>query len=491
MVTEMASGMRAHAPANGGSGETAPRRRPFDPRILTPAILAPLAVVFLVSPRLFVDPFVGAASYPVLLGESESLRAAALASGHWLTWAWSLLDLRAAGAILGGLFVLLWSLASAFVACGIFRGDRTPVRAALTAAALALGPPVAELAHHAPAMLPATALVTLYAGIVLIAPRRLAETLLLVFVPLGLMTEGLAALTILAVLLAAPREARDRASLTRSVVLFVLGVALGALAVFALNRAQHGVFGLARPEGGELPPIVDRLGVLERLLLDAAPMFLGPVPVAGVVPIVAALGLLFLLEPRQADRIFGGLGLGMAVVIGKTLLTGEPPLLRELLFVWVFLVCLLAWAARAAPDGPAAASFAILIGTAGALGGAHLYDDYGLRGRFQAASRALAEDIRAGFGPEGVPARIVVAGSPDAVEGSRVLTEFGALADRLSLVLGAEVIQCPSDAPACRAHRAALIGLPQRPAEGWVARAVDGTGLVRLPDGVFSPARDR
>ncbi len=491
MIVETSDEPEALAPDSGRPRVALPARHPLAPRIFFPAVIAPLIVVFLVSPRLFVDPFVGAASFPVLLGQSEALREAAAYNGHWLTWAWSQLDLRQANALLGAALVVLWSLASAFVACGIFRGDRTPARAALTSAALALGPPVAEIAHHAPAMLPAIGLVCLYAGIVLLAPRRIAEFLLLVFVPLGLMTEGFAALAILAVLLAAPREPHDRSSVIRSVSLFVIGVAIGTLAIFNLNEALHGIFGFAQPEGEVLPPPAERLDVLERLLVEAAPLFLGPVPMAGAVVVVAAVAMLFLFEPRQGERLFGGLALCLAVVVGKTLLTGDAPLVRELLFVWVLLVCLLAWAARSAPDGPAAASFGILMGTAAALGGAHLYGDYGARGAFQAASRVLAEDIRAGFGEGAVPGRIVVAGSPAGIAGSQVLTDFEALGDRLSVVLGTEVIQCPSQAQACSDHRIQLIGLPQRPAEGWVDRARDGTGLVRLPDGVFSPARDR
>lgn len=471
--------------------EGRPRQTSTFQRVLLLAAL-PLPILAAIAPVLFTDPMVLGGAADALFRDTEGALATTRTQGLWGAWLWSERVWPVELETQIALFYGLWSLYCGCLAQAVFYRDATPARAMALALALALAPPVADLALVLPAEVPAVGALALHAALVLALPGRVSQYALLLIVPVVLSIDARLALVPLAThLVGAWDRAEAPASLARALVLFVVAAAIGVLGIFALNHWQHGMFGFER---GIATPMVegeDRLALIGTWIAELGSYLFGPLALAGVAAAVAAFAALFWYDPPQADRVFGALVLGLLLLFVQALLSGLPPTRPGLLFLWVLLIGALATAGRAAPSSVIATIFAIGLLSAAAAGGIRWHAVHGAGGALSAGIQVLAADIRQGIGEGPAPERMVIAGSPSEIEGGEALREFGQLAIRLRRVTGIPAVQCPGEGAPCDRHRARLATMPARPEEGWIARAEDGSLLLRLPDGVFIPARER
>lgn len=484
----------ASAAGSGPSSRLAGLRR-----ILLLAVV-PLPVLAAIAASLYTDPILSTAAAHALSGDAGAALAATRETGLWGQWLWASRNWPLGLDTLIWLFYGGWVLYAACLAQAVFRGDPAPGRALAFALALALAPPVADLAPVLPAAVPAVLLLALHAALVLVMSARWAQLLLLVVVPLVLLTEARLAMVPLATQLvgASARhgkdgagEAEDGASLAQTLALFIAGCTAGMLAIFALNHWQHGIFGLERAFAAPPAEGEDRLALIGEWLGFLGGYLFGPMALLGLAASLAAIAALYWLDPRQADRIFGALVLGLLLLFGQALLSGAPPSRPGLLFVWVLVTGALACAARAASGRALSAAFAIGLLAAAAAGGLRWHQVHAPGAALAAGVRGLEAEIRAEIAAGGQPRLVALGGVPSEIPGGVGLREFGQLALTLGARLGIPAVQCPGAAPVCTGHGGRLATQPARPAEGWLARTGDGVLLVRLPDGVFIPARER
>jgi hypothetical protein len=479
----------------------------------------PLALLALLVPGALTDPFLEADAYAAL-ADDAALFARTAENGRWLAWLWSRL-----GALSPGEAALLAhglrALAAGLVALAVFRSDARPWRALVAATALLLAPQAAAASSGLPETTPAAALLATYAALALLLSPAWARGALYLAVPAGLMTHPAVPLALLAILLAAGREEADGAALLRALRTFAIAAGLGAGAILGLNLAVHGILGFAGAEAGA--PAADGLDRVEEWLGAVLSRGLGPAAPIALAALAAALAVLFRASPRRADMLFGGLVCALLMPALGLVVTGEASDFAATLFVAVFAVAILGRAARAARHPAVSGAMLGALGYLALAGAADWHALHAAARPYQEASRALAAEMRAGPRAEDAdapaqvdrrppprtaglappigrvsaaahppplpPARYVLGGSPAALPGVEVLRRFDALAARLSHLLRAEVVQCPSRHAACDRHGGRIARMPQRPAPGWIARAADGSMLVRLPDGVFRPAR--
>ena len=189
------------------------------------------------------DPFIRHDDYPVLLGYPERYFMKTLSEGRWLNYWWSLRPVLFDHRVIFALFLGLWALSAAFLSVSIFSKDRNHWRAALAAAAFALAPPMMNTALWPGTLLPGMALVAGYAAVIAFGSVAARIWTLPLFVIPALMSHGSLPLLMMVMALAAPGWAGPR-QLIVFVALFGAALAVGTAAIFTLNNAVHGVFGV-------------------------------------------------------------------------------------------------------------------------------------------------------------------------------------------------------------------------------------------------------
>ncbi len=447
-------------------------------------VALPLGLLTLLLPGLWVDPFLRAPSLAALAGDMGPARAATRASGAWLAHLWALgaADLPLSWHL--ALFHGLSALAAAAVALSVFHQDAVPGRALLAAVALLVAPHLSGWALDPVAMVPAAAVVALFALVCVVAPPGRVLAAAVPAAAAGLLADPAVPVILLAVLLVAGPIGRGRSALLPALGAVLLGAAIGVAAAFGLNLALEGAVGVA-PAAAAADPVA----TAGAWLLGLAARLLGPEPLLGGGVVALAVGALFLRAPRRGDRVLVGLGAVVATGFALAFLSGRAPSAEWGTALWILGVGALAWAARLARHPAVGAAFLAALGLAALQGLSAWHDALAAPRAYQAASAGLAREIAEGVPDAAGP--IVLAGNPGSVTGAEVLAEFGALARRIGALTGRATVQCPGASPLCARHRGAMVRLPERPIEGWVAPGEGGATLVRLPDGVFAPAAAR
>ncbi|MGF1446037.1 MAG: hypothetical protein ACFBRM_07525 [Pikeienuella sp.] len=468
---------------------------PWMPPRLIAVFGLPLLVYALSLPGGFADPFLRASSLAQLLGDTGPSFAQTLTEGRWLVWVWALEADQISPQ--GHLWIALglWALVSTLLALAIFRDDPLPGRAMLTALALSLAPPLAGQFLAPPEIVPAFAVMAVYALLLLLVPMSEARVALLILVPLGMAAAAFVPLALFAMLMVAGSDREPgRGKMIDGLAMLLGGLVVGAALLFVLNLAVHGVvgFGHAGAAAG-LPPDGPLTDVLLPWLIQTAHGHYGPWPFLGVGSVALALVLLFLARASEADRLLGAFGLMLVAAALQTAISGRLPTYAESLPLWILAVGALALAAR--KGRLALASPVLMVGLAvGASQGLSEWRWTLAHTRvYQDTTAEIASDVAEAV--RDIAGPIVIAGSPGTVAGAEVLTEFRGLALRLSLLTGRRVVQCPDPDPLCAAHRATLAQMPPRPLDGWLRLDLGEAGetalLLRLPDGVFAPVQAR
>lgn len=459
---------------------------PYAPIRLLLAFGLPILALAMAIPGVVKDPFITAAAYGTLLGDTAPAYALTLSDGRWLGWLWARVAADLSLPHQQALFYGAWAVTSGSLGLALFRRDRLPFRPVIAALALCFSAPAAGLALALPQELPGMALVAVYAAVLWLTPAGFALWATLPIAALGLMAAHWVPLTLLAMLLAAGRVSGRPGELRRSVLAVFGGLALGALAIFLINLKVHGVFGLVRPGGDGAD--TDLMALVLPWLAQVAASFFGPEPLLGVGLIALGLVTLFLRRALVADRLLGGIGLVLIVTLLGVMRSGEGPLFAEALPLWILVVAVLAWASAEAPLKVASLVFVAALAGAALTGAVGWRAELGAARDYQAASRALAAEIAAEAASRGP---LVVAGSPGALDGASVLTDHQALAKRLEHLTKRPTVQCPNPDPLCARYRTGLVSMPVRPSPGWITTDAQGVTLIRLPDGVFVAAPKR
>jgi len=480
-----------------------------------------VALFAALMPAQFADPFVRNDDYPALLGRWERYYWKTLSEGRWINHLWMLRPGPYDPVTLHVLYMLFWCATSALTAVAAFRDDRWPLRAGLTALALAWMTQGAELTGWFNTLLPGTALLALYAGIVAFAPLWVAIWALLVLAPLSILTYTVYPFVLLAILAVGGdwRRASPWAPVAMGLVFcaaFILAVAV----MYGINWAMHGYFGLRLPAWREPSRAADLAGFLanlqglENLLREVAKLLsvAGPrlYPVFGGIGALAAI-ILLIHDRKSLAALLVALAISAAFVIVQQGYTGIELPGRSTGMFWVLQIGLFALAMRA--SGAVARQGVMGLTLAGLTAFAMIYWTalYAMwLTPYQRMTVALATELRDRAGDEPVET-LLIAGTPYALPHTHELQGSVGFAARIEQLTGWTTADCdwtPTAAPArpsteteiriapefrdfaalngfgalCDGHEAALDGEPHFPEEGGVRRIAPGVlGLV-LPD---------
>ena len=484
-------------------------------------LLAGQALAF---PGQFADPFIRSDDFPAIFPQPEIYHHKTLTEGRWINWLWMLRSWPTDPVVLQWLFAGAWSLTAALIGVGIARAPGQGPAAALIALAVVTTPQVGFIALWFGTLLPGFAILALWAGVVVLAPRRVAEWGLLAVVPVLLMTHTALPFAALAIVAGLARGEPGLCDTIRLGVIFVGALLLGLGLVHLINGVFHGVFGIVMPAWREPNPLESmadlraNLSVAAERLLAGLPGHIGGIPAltaAFAVLVAGAAAALLRAAPGRALAVLMALGLGLAVPAAHMLLKGVPWPFRASLHVHIALVILAGVAYVRLTGTPARAMVAVLL-VGMALFGALVWNNTpGAPGRaYQAETRSLAARIAA-LGPGDGP--VLVTGQSRALPGADVLQNAVGLRSRLELLTGRRVHLCTPQAgytvsgdadeagarhpvlelyrapfreiaaagrAACSDSRAraALAAMPAWPRSGHVARLPGGGIGVSLPE---------
>jgi len=322
--------------------------------IITPVMLTLVAVLVISAPNL-IDPMIRFDDFPALFGDAESYWHKTKDEGRWLNYLWHLRGVTTPAWLNFALYQVLWALFAAFLAVAALRDTSNRVWFTTVLALLVLVAPSATvISLWFNTLLPGLALITLYAGLVLVVSRRLTLILLVPFTVLGFMAYTTYPLLLLAIAIAGTRD-RSLRDLITLLVVFAASFVLAVLCVYCLNLLVHGIFGVPVAEWRNATPAHDWESLLANLPLVAQSFgdFLSRSSFDFIPMAFFHLGLLILSTfvvlrraPMEALYLHMGLVMGLALVIVQILKVGviTPP--RAFIFAWVFYVLLITRAAQ-------------------------------------------------------------------------------------------------------------------------------------------------
>lgn len=305
--------------------------------------LIALAALAAISLPNLADPMIRHDDFPALLAQPEGFWAKTLHEGRWLNYLWHLRGLVTPSWLNFALYQALWALVAACAAVQVAgRGAPLPA-AALTALLILVAPPATLISLWFNTLIPGLALVALYAWLGTWARPRAMLALMPVFVVLSFMAYTTYPLLVLTLCLIS-RRARGPRDLAVVLALFAASFAGAVLAVYTLNLAVHGVFGVPLADWRQASPASDLAGLRANLpLLGTSLAGLAEKASFGFAPMVwlhiglfaASAAVLLRRVPGEAVYLLAGLAVGLALVAVQVLKMGAlvPP--RGFLFVWL------------------------------------------------------------------------------------------------------------------------------------------------------------
>ncbi|MEX0285246.1 MAG: hypothetical protein AB3N23_11605 [Paracoccaceae bacterium] len=368
------------------------------------------AFLLAVSFAMFPDPFIRHDDFAALLADPEGYYIKTLDEGRWLSYLWHLRGFVMPSWLAFALYQLLWAVfaaTAALNACGPKTRAFYPISIALF---ILMAPPAAMISLWFNTLVPGLALVALYGVLVLRFGAQRMRPWLLVFVPVTLMCYTSYPFLLLALCLSAHDTRWSFRDLAGLMILFVVSFALGLLAIYSLNYAFHGVFGIPMAEWRQPNPPTDWAAFMENLdklgnfmlrTLDAFSHEFAPVAFALVGTLFFGLVFVGRHEGWPAAYVLAGIAAGLGLVALQILKSGILLSPRVLIFVWVLFACLIARMALLAetrsPLGARVLRNAVLIVVGSyALNTGKLYMSFT---PWQNETRAMAQALSEGEGP--------------------------------------------------------------------------------------------
>lgn len=447
------------------------------------AALAALAVIAVLIPGQFADPFMRNDDFLAHFPLPDLAWENTLTEGRWGNQLWTWRGVPGERHVLFVLAMAIWTLASGAIAARLFAVDPSPWRTAVFAIALALAPQAAMLLPWYNFNIPANLALLAGVSILAAAPERTVLIGLPVLVFAALATYPPHAFMLFAVALAFGAATMTLARFMRLAAALVSGAVIGLVALYSINARVHGHFGLLLADwrgarmADDLGGLIANIGRLGLTLPEGAPPGAEAVALALLMalPIVALIMALQPSRPVWFRTMLAGAALTLLLALAQSLKTGAMLPNRATGFLWAFAVLALALGAR---EGSGRTARLCTLGAlAMALGGAVAWHQAHTPGiaAYQTWTRALAAEAAR---PNSKV--LLVTGPLDAYAEAAVLNEFVGFEFRLEDLTGLDVRYCPAYAgppvdaapfhPAarpriehrnagialCEAHRAAL-----------------------------------
>lgn len=464
---------------------TGAETRPRDASQLPVTVAAIFAVLLLAAVFQLPDPLLRHDDYPALVADPSLFYSKTLTEGRWLNYLWHLRGVVTPAWLNFLAYQLMWAIyLGCFVHSAFGRGTEVWQRV-MVALIGGLALPWVLISLWFNTLLPGLAMVAFYAWLSTRISARSGRWLMLLFVPLTLMAYTTYPFLILALHLAradTDRSARDLAGL---LILFAASFALGMLAIYSLNYAAHGVFGVPMAEWRNPSPATDLASALEngRLALGylAALVLKGAYNNTALALVQAGLLLAAVWTVLRHDTwrgiyLLSGAAMGLALICLQVIRSGIDMPVRSGGFLWlygaVFLGLFALWLQGAGRARLSRNLLFTLTAVPVIFAGMTQYFVSG----WQRLSTAMAAELGAGPGP------VYVTGTYLSLEAARKadLQKDQSVIFRLQHLTGREVVMCESQPQQC-AH------LPKQLREGlqdsgktFEVRQTDGASVLML-----------
>ncbi len=305
--------------------------------------------LMLVSATNVVDPMVRSDDFPALLGLPDQFYTKTLSEGRWVNYWWHQRGFLWPAWLNFALYQFFGALFAAGVAVTVCNKKTHSGYVIALALLVAISPPAFFITFWFNTLIPASALLALFAVLACYLPAGTMRWLLLPFVPLTLMAYTTYPFSLLAICLMADGVVRSWRDLAFTLSVFIAAFTLGMLLIYTLNYAEHGVFGLQMAEWRKPQQVVDWLSLrrnfvqYELALKSAGKMLSLHVPYFILIHILAFWSALYYLSKVEKWLtiywIFG-IGIGMGLLTLQSIGSGVWLPARTIGFVWVFYVIL-------------------------------------------------------------------------------------------------------------------------------------------------------
>ncbi|MFW8633658.1 hypothetical protein [Cribrihabitans pelagius] len=447
-------------------------------------VLAVLAGLLLTALFQVFDPLVRHDDYPALWADPALFYSKTLTEGRWVNYLWHLRGVVTPAWLNFLAYQGLWAIYLGCLVHNAFGPGAEWWRRAMAALIAGLGLPWVLISLWFNTLIPGLAILALYAWLTTRAGERASRWLMLVFVPAALMAYTTYPFLILALSLTRAGVARSARDLAGLLVLFIASFALGMLAIYTLNYAEHGVFGVPMANWRHPSPAHDFASALENARL--AGHFLTSLAMKGsynnlfVLLLQGALFAAAIAAVMRQDRwralyMLAGAGLGLALIFVQVIRTGIDMPVRSGGFLWIYLAVFLGLFTlqlKARGRDRLGRNLLFTVMAAYAIFTGMLHHSFT---EWQRVSRAMAAELSDGSGAVYVTGTYLAL--PEALESD--LQKAQAVAFRLGHLTGREIIMCEEDPAPCAALPADLRA--GHAGRGYAIRETGGATVLLLP----------
>lgn len=466
--------------ASAGSSLAQPRALPQLP--LT--VAAVFAVLLLTALFQLPDPMIRHDDYPALLADPTLFYAKTLTEGRWVNYLWHLRGVVTPAWLNFLVYQLLWAVYLGCLVHNAFGRDAEVWQRVMVALIAGLGLPWVLISMWFNTLILGLAIVALYAWLATRLSERACRWLMLVFVPASLMAYTTYPFLVLGLSLTRAGVARSARDLAGLLALFIASFALGMLAIYSLNYAVHGVFGVPMAEWRNPSPAQDLASALENSKLawqflvslaqkggynDAAMALLQGALLA------CAIWVVLRQDKWRAIYLLSGAVLGVALICLQVIRSGIDMPVRSGGFLWIFGAVFIGLFVIALRDSGRARLSRNLLFTVTAV-----YVIFGglthqFLSEWHRVSRAMAVELAEGQGP------VYVTGTYLSLEAARKsdLQKDQSVAFRLHLLTGRDIVMCESRPGDCAALPDEVRGGLQG-RRGFEVRHIEGGSVLML-----------
>ncbi|WP_027257513.1 hypothetical protein [Leisingera aquimarina] len=464
------------------AGSSAPQRSAVPQLLVT--VAAVFALMLLAALSQLHDPMIRHDDYPALLADPELFYSKSLTEGRWVNYLWHLRGVVTPAWANFLTYQLLWAI---YLGCLVHNalGREAEIWQRVMVALIAgLCLPSVLISLWFNTLIPGLAILALYGWLATRLSERMCRWLMLVFVPAALMSYTTYPFLVLAMSLTRADAARSAKDLAGLLVLFIASFALGMLAIYSLNYAEHGVFGVPMADWRNPSPATDLASALKNSKL--AGDFLvnlvlkGGYSITGLALLQTALlgcavWAVWSRDKWRALYMLSGAGLGLALICLQVIRSGIDMPVRSGGFLWAFGAIFVGLFALQLRDGGRARLSRNLL-----FGITALYVIFaGMTHFFSTEWNRLSQDMAAELtGGEGT---VYVTGTYLSLEAANTsdLQKDQSVEFRLNYLTGRDVVMCESRPEACA-------GLPEElrggllEGRGFEVRHIPGGSVLML-----------
>lgn len=456
--------------------------RRSDPKLAL-TVTAVFALLMLTALFQLPDPMIRHDDYPALLADPALFYSKTLTEGRWVNYLWHLRGVVTPAWLNFAVYQLLWAVYLGCMVQNALGREADVWQQVMVALIAGLCLPWVLISLWFNTLIPGLAIVALYAWLATKLSERASRWLMLVFVPVSLMAYTTYPFLVLAMCLTRSSTRRSGRDLAGLLALFAASFVLGMLAIYSLNYAAHGVFGVPMAEWRNPRPATDLATALENAKLAAA--FLVNLGLKGGynVPGLAVLqGVLLACavwsvlrhDKWRALYMLSGAGLGLALICLQAIRSGIDMPVRSGGFLWIFGAVFLGLFVLSLRDaGRVRLSRNLLFVVTAAYvvfaGMTHYYYT-----DWHRLSRVMAAELTGGQGP------VYVTGTYLSLEAARNsdLQKWHSVEFRLKHLTGREIVMCESKPEACASLPAELRAGLQ--GTGFEVRQIEGGTVLML-----------